>query len=330
MSAILLALVIAQEPEFNGKIVYELYKAKENYSHIFVLDVKNKKGVQLTSTGKNGWTRWSPDGKKIVFVSSGRDEHKNREIYIMDADGKNQKRLTYTKGGNASDPRWGNDENTIYFRSAIKGNIQENILYLNSRKKKVIDSTGEISEAKPIDIKNFIKEFQKKSRVEQEQTARELEQKQKKFQEWFENMRGMFKVFPSPDGKYHILYYDLENKIILLDILNGMLKELKTKPSAAGSPAWSKNSKKVAYSNGYPPDQLLVIYNIEKDNYDEIMFNKGPEIGCGESSWSRDSKYIVYSCGIIAAEEPDSWLYILDLETKQSVKLLQGSSPDWY
>lgn len=335
MLAILLSydstLLIAQEHEFNGKIVYVIYKAKENYSHIYLFYVKSKKVVQLTDTGKNGWPRWSPDGLKIVFVSSGRNEHKNREIYIMDADGKNQRRLTYTEGGNASDPRWSSDGKLIYFHSAIRGSMRENILDLNSKKKPATVSSGEIQEIRPInDIKDFIKELKKKNKEELEQIIKELEQREKRLQEWFENMKGMFKFFPSPNGRYNLLYYDIGHRIMLLDIEKVTQKELKTILSASGRPSWSKDSKKIAYFNGLPPDQAMVIYDMEKDDYSEITFNKGSDVACGEPSWSRDSKHIVYSCGIIAAEEPDSWLYILDLETKQSVKLLQGSSPDWY
>lgn len=40
---------------------------------------------------------WSPDGKKIAFVSSAQPEHRVPEIYTMNADGSNLTRLTKTK-----------------------------------------------------------------------------------------------------------------------------------------------------------------------------------------------------------------------------------------
>jgi len=48
--------------------------------------------INLTNHFANDFApAWSPDGRKIVFVS---DRDFNNEIYIMDADGSNQKRLT--------------------------------------------------------------------------------------------------------------------------------------------------------------------------------------------------------------------------------------------
>jgi hypothetical protein len=54
-------------------------------------------------------------------------------------------------------------------------------------------------------------------------------------------------------------------------------------------------------------------------------------MGCGgEVSWNANSTRIVYPCGSPYAEKLDSWLYIIDIETKKSLKLIKGSSPDWY
>ena len=47
--------------------------------------------------------RWSPDGRKIAFVSR-RDW--NADIYVMNADGSGQRNLTRAAGHRESQPVW--------------------------------------------------------------------------------------------------------------------------------------------------------------------------------------------------------------------------------
>lgn len=45
--------------------------------------------------GSHRRAHFSPDGRRIVFQSAGRNGHKGWQIYTADADGRNQRRLTY-------------------------------------------------------------------------------------------------------------------------------------------------------------------------------------------------------------------------------------------
>ncbi len=79
-----------QYPSFSSdgtKIVF----TRGSSPKIFVMNVDGSSQTELTSTTGNFEPRFSPDGSKIVFMSS-RDL--NEEIYIMNADGTNQTRLT--------------------------------------------------------------------------------------------------------------------------------------------------------------------------------------------------------------------------------------------
>jgi Tol biopolymer transport system component len=48
---------------------------------------------------------WSPDGRKIAFVSK-RDRNWNSDIYVMNADGSGQRNLTRGAGRRESQPVW--------------------------------------------------------------------------------------------------------------------------------------------------------------------------------------------------------------------------------
>lgn len=279
--------------QLDGQIVFINWKEQ-----IMILDVKSGRVLEITKDGRNFWPKWSPDGQKIAFASI-RGEHKNREIYVIDADGKNLKRLTHTKDGNASDPRWNFNGKILFFQSTIKGNIQENSIELITGEIKTIIGTGGVGETK--------------------------------MKERLEKMRRIFQVFQSPNGRYQVLFYkyEPERKIEFIDMDTDSKKELKT--TNPGQPSWSKDSRRIAYVTGYIPNQVLAIFNVEENKFYEIKLPSGPETGCGgELSWNRNSSRIVYSCGTPYSEKEDSRLYILDLETKKSSMLIKGSSPDWH
>jgi hypothetical protein len=196
--------------------------------------MKSNRVSQLIRNGTNLWPTWSFDGKKIAFCSV-RDDHKP-EIYIMDADGTNQRRVTFTENGEATDPHWGLGD-ILFFRTTVKGVLQENSKDLSSGDIKVISSTGEVSD-KTI-----------KGRLEQR--------------------KQIYQLYPSRDGKYQILYFGYEKRIELLEMASGTKRELKT--INPGQPSWSKDSKRIAYVTGEIPNQVLMIFEVKGDTYKEIV-----------------------------------------------------------
>ena len=70
---------------------------------------------QVTQTGHDTRPQWSPDGKKIAFISS-RDGA--AQIYLMPAQGGNATKLTSLSTG-ADNEKWSPDGKTIAFTSSV-------------------------------------------------------------------------------------------------------------------------------------------------------------------------------------------------------------------
>ena len=93
--------------------------------------VMNADGSGLRMLAHNtgyGPPAWSPDGKKIAFVSH-RDG--NQEIYVMNADGSGQRRLTHNTAGDYG-PAWSPDGQKIAFVSQRDGHTNHEIYLMNA------------------------------------------------------------------------------------------------------------------------------------------------------------------------------------------------------
>lgn len=88
--------------------------ANKVVSQIYVAEIgrSDRQPRQLThAAGSSSAPRWSPDGKKLAFVTGG-------QIWIMDADGDDKKQLSSISTG-ASNPAWSPDGRWIAFVSDV-------------------------------------------------------------------------------------------------------------------------------------------------------------------------------------------------------------------
>ncbi|HYJ87687.1 MAG TPA: S9 family peptidase [Pyrinomonadaceae bacterium] len=81
-------------------------------THIYVMPLGGGNMKQLTSGERSATTpRWSPDGKKIAYVTGS-------QIWVMDADGDDKEQVTKISTG-ASGPVWSPDRRWIAFTSDV-------------------------------------------------------------------------------------------------------------------------------------------------------------------------------------------------------------------
>jgi Tol biopolymer transport system component len=102
-----------------GRIVYNDYSGDVPYLAVMNADGSGQRSLgaslvqRLSGIGGAEEPAWSPDGKKIAFVSVENDA----DIYVMDAGGKERTRLTDIPGNDHWPPTWSPSGDRIAFTS---------------------------------------------------------------------------------------------------------------------------------------------------------------------------------------------------------------------
>lgn len=317
------------------KVLYSVtnYIADENksYRDLYILNLSNNEINRITATTeKESSAVWSPDGKKICFLSSKSGDNQLWEISI---DGNNLKQITNIKGG-ISGFKYSPTMAHILYTANVKLDQDIHDLFpdlpkANARLETDLmyrhwDSWHDYTYSHI-----FISEYNG-ALIESGTDIMDSE----KFDSPLKPMGGIDEIDWSADGKLVAYtckklsgkaYSESTNSDIYLYSINDKTTVNHTKGIMGydKNPIFSPDGKYLAWESmerdGYEADKSrLFISSLEAGTKND--FSKNFEQNCNSLSWSKDSKSVFFISDIQATDE----IYKLDLENEAITRLTDG------
>ena len=248
--------------------------------NIYVMNPDGSGQTRLTDNpAADSWPSWSPDGRRITFISSRDDPDPNDddsiwEIYVMNADGSGQTRLTNDSAWHSL-PSWSPDGRRIAFQSHRDGNWE--IFLMNADGSGQIrltdNSAGDAEPSWSPDGRRIAFQSNRDENAEiyvmnadgSGQTRLTNEAANDRFPSW------------SPDGQRIAFYsYRDENwEIYVMNADGSGQTRLTDNPARDIRPSWSPDGRHIAFSSDRDDpdpddnDRIMSIYVMNVDGSDE-------------------------------------------------------------
>ena len=276
---------------------------RDGNAEIYLMDVNGGNQRNLTNNRHNDFQpAWSPDGKRIVFVSN-RDGHfiGNRpvsEVYVMDANGKNQQRLTNNPNDDLS-PSWSPDSKRITFVSRrVDGDKHRH------REIYVMDANGKNQQRltnNPNDDLN---------------------------PSWSPDGKRI--VFSSVRDGHFIGKVRITDEVYVMDTDGKNQQRITENRKNDWDLVWSPDGERIAFSSDRKGDlQNFEIYVMDADGKNQQRITEN-HVDDRSPSWSPDGKHIVFC----SDRDGNAEIYVMDADGKNQQRITNNShadlSPAWF
>jgi Tol biopolymer transport system component len=266
---------------------------RDGNSEIYVMNADGTEQRRLTeSEGNDHSPVWSPDGRRIAFVST-RDKNdevplKNDEIYSMNADGSDQQRLTSNPGNNYDtnlSPAWSPDGRKIAFTALRDGNAE---IY-------VMNADGSAAH-------NLTQSWQS----EDEEPA------------W------------SPDGRKIVFHSDRDgadelppnDELYVMNADGSGVRRLTTNPAQDIDPAWSPDGKKVAFTSARDGNAEIYVMNADGSGQRRVTRGAAADDSFGpRTTWSPDGTRIAFDSNQSGLSD----IYVINIDGSRQQRLTKDS-----
>ena len=232
--------------------------------------------------------QWSPDGRKIVFVTG---RNGNFDVYEMNADGTDQRNLTADNDKGDGSPVWSHDGNNIAFSRRIDGKKQIFIMDAHGGNLKRVTNNAADSELPywSPDSSKLVFQSDREGNWEIYTISVDGELAQ-----LTDDAADDLSPDWSPDGNRMAFSSNRNGKqhIYVMNADGSSLAQITNSPAEDTEPAWAPNGKRIAFSS--LRDGNKEIYVMNADGSDQRRLTNDPAVD-SFPRWSIDGKILFTS-----------------------------------